>query len=253
MWRRNIAERHHRHEHGGRLLRESRSARTTTRFGREVFQTCPFLWGCNQTNTRESTHPILEHFLDKSSQTLAIQTELAVEQKDITETAAGIELDGRLAEIGRKCREESEKVRIELTEAIQAKDDQSKQELDEVRRQLQAEIHRIDEDRQRLSFEYAENKRKVMDLQQKLKDEEARRRQCEDELTSLRALLNQTKSTANKKNMQRRIDELRKETETRRVGAAWSNVFGVVGEACNMTLASSRRALRRVTFDLFKS
>lgn len=121
----------------------------------------------HQTNSRRSAHHILEFFLDKRPQPLLIQRELVEEKKDIMETSAGMELDREVAEAQRKYKEEMEEIQKEMEEALRMKDEETRKELEEAFRQLESEMKKAQNDRLRLSREYAEDKRK--------KDEEVRR------------------------------------------------------------------------------
>lgn len=190
----------------------------------------------HEANTRASAHSILEFFLDKPRQTLRIQRELVEEGRDITETAAGIELDRELAEVQRKHKEDLREIQKEMAEAMRMKDDQSRKELEQVRRQLESEMNRVENDRQRLSSEYAEEKRKMdealKDLQRRLQAEEALREQRQIELRNLQAQLeysNQASQTE-RQMMQMHIEELQRNTDKK--GDFWGKLFGAVGAAC---------------------
>lgn len=197
----------------------------------------------HENNTRQSAHRILQYFLNKPRQVLRIQRELIDEHKDITQTAAGVELDRELAAVQKKHREELQQIQEGIQEAMLMKDAQTKEELDQVRRQLEAEMEKVENDRQRLSSEYEDEKRKtdekMREVMAKLAAEEAQRAQRQAEIQQLQAELERSAkaSAAERQAMQQQIIQLQQEREDDD-GGFWGAVFGVVGTVCKVLIST---------------
>lgn len=127
-------------------------------------------------NTLSSTHAILRRIVSNHPKALRIQQELVDEHKDITQTAAGVELNHELAALVKKHQEELAQLHQEMQDALLAKDEEMKRELDIVRSELMAKIQKIERDREQMSEQYAsqkeymngqvdELKRRITDLQ----------------------------------------------------------------------------------------
>ncbi|KAJ3559130.1 hypothetical protein NM688_g525 [Phlebia brevispora] len=112
-------------------------------------------------NTLQSAQAILWHLVNKRPRALRIQRELVDEGKDITQTAAGEELDRELVEMAKKHAQQLEEIQQEMAEALAAKDMETKKELEEVRQDLLKSMEKIENDRDRISREYEEQKSKA--------------------------------------------------------------------------------------------
>lgn len=113
------------------------------------------------SNTKESAHNILRKVIQNTPMPLQIQKELVEEQKDISETEAAVELDRELAAQAQKHRQELKDIKKEMTEAIALKDEETKKDLETVRLKLVEDMKRIEDDRERLSSEYAAEKQRA--------------------------------------------------------------------------------------------
>lgn len=120
-------------------------------------------------NSYQSAQSILRLLVNKTPRALRIQRELVDERKDISQTAAGAELARELAELAAKHREELAQVKKEMHEALLAKDSETREELDKVRGELEANVKKIENDRERLSTEYAQEKTRVEEEMNKVK------------------------------------------------------------------------------------
>ncbi|KAK7690432.1 hypothetical protein QCA50_005530 [Cerrena zonata] len=112
-------------------------------------------------NTLARAQDILRIIMKNHPAPLRIQRELVDEGKNIAETAAGEELGRELAALAKKHKEELQKVQEEMKEAIAQRDLETKKELDEYQRKLQAEMIRAQGDMARLQHEYSEEKRRA--------------------------------------------------------------------------------------------
>ncbi|OCH84332.1 hypothetical protein OBBRIDRAFT_799197 [Obba rivulosa] len=139
-------------------------------------------------NTRESAQAILRSLVNKTPRALRIQRELVDEHKDISQTAAGAELSRELDELAAKQREELAQVNADMDEALQAKDAESREELEKVRAELEAKVKRIEDDRERLSLEYAQEKKRADEkIMMAVKAEEEARAQMQAHVDQLGA------------------------------------------------------------------
>lgn len=166
-------------------------------------------------NTASSAQAILRQIVNNHPQVLKIQKELIDEKKDISQTAAGVELNRELAELAQKHREELLNIQEEMKEALLAKDEETRQELEEVRGELTANMQRIEHDRERLSSEYAAEKKRadeqMEELKRKLEEQEAARVERQAQVERLEAALRdaQNSSAAERAALQRQLDELK--------------------------------------------
>ncbi|OBZ66163.1 hypothetical protein A0H81_13771 [Grifola frondosa] len=130
----------------GDVTEELGERREQELFGKDVFFKSAIDKDANKSrhhNTLESAHEILRPLAGKPPQALLIQKELVDEKKRLCETAAGIALLGELAENERKHQERLDGLQRELKEAMEARDRESVQELEEALRSLAAEEQRL--------------------------------------------------------------------------------------------------------------
>ena len=173
-------------------------------------------------NTVDSAHSILRHIFKNHPVPLRIQRELVDEHKDISQTAAGKELDRELLELIEKHKAEMAEVRQEMAAALAEKDMQTKQELDAVRQELMATITKIENDRGRLSKEYEAERQKadqrVQALESSLAEEKKSREARTQEISALRVAMeeNANATASQRAAMQNRISELERSGRRRR-------------------------------------
>ncbi|KZP07743.1 hypothetical protein FIBSPDRAFT_1052802 [Athelia psychrophila] len=101
--------------------------------------------------TLATAQAIVAQIVDNHPMALRIQEELVDEHKDISETAAGTELNRELAEQARKHKEELKLIREEMQVAIKERDEETRQELEAEAKKLKAEMQRVQTDSQKLA------------------------------------------------------------------------------------------------------
>ena len=140
-------------------------------------------------NTLASAHAILHHIIDNRPEPLRIQCELVDEGKDITETGAGQELDRELATLRQKHMKELEEVQAEMKAALQAKDSETRKELEKVQQDLTRNVQKIENDRERLSREYAAERAQadaeILRIMNVLEGERVAREEKERQITEM--------------------------------------------------------------------
>ncbi len=158
-------------------------------------------------NTVESARAIVSHFMNKSTVTLRIQTELVDEKKDITQTIAGTELQAELSNLIQQHNRELQSLKEDLTKALEKKDMQAKQEIEEERAQMQSQLKKIEADKEKLSAQYREEKARANAEIRKLKAEFEAERQgrlaIEKDLETLKV-----KETGRRKGFVRRLGRI---------------------------------------------
>ncbi|KAF7336788.1 GTP-binding protein A [Mycena venus] len=109
-------------------------------------------------NDVTSAQAILHYLIANQPRALRIQRELVDQGKDISQTAAGEELNRELAEQIKRHREEMAILQREMKEAIRAKDEETKRELELETRKLQTEMTRVQDDSKKMASDYTEQK-----------------------------------------------------------------------------------------------
>ena len=122
-------------------------------------------------NTLSSAQAILRMLFDTSPQPLRIQREIVDEKKDIIETAAGEEFDCQLAAVVKKHKQEIIAIREEVAEALAEHDTERTQELYQSERKRRDEVNKIEQERDVLSWQFAEARRNI---EEALKKEQER-------------------------------------------------------------------------------
>ncbi|KAF7789639.1 hypothetical protein EIP86_000585 [Pleurotus ostreatoroseus] len=179
-------------------------------------------------NTLQSAHAILWHLINNRPQALRIQRELVDEGKDITQTAAGEELDRELAELARKHAEQLAEIQKEMEEALAAKDMETKRELEEVRKELERNMEKIESDRDRISREYQEERQKaeakMREVEAALAEEKRLREERQAEIARLSRMMeeNAKASAEERAAWARRISEM--ERQMSRGGGLFSKI-----------------------------
>ncbi|KAJ7170857.1 P-loop containing nucleoside triphosphate hydrolase protein [Mycena crocata] len=181
---------------------------------------------------------LLRH--DNDPRALRIQRELVDQGKEISQTAAGEELNRELAEQIKRHRQEMAVLQREMKEAIRAKDEETRKELEIDTRKLQAEMSRVQNDSQKLATDYTEQKAELERRMAEVAEAAKRDAECAEanhrrQIQELEDRLNQSATATNAEkedirrqlaDMQRRYDEARNQWQPRRVG-----FFGNIGRA----------------------
>lgn len=125
-------------------------------------------------NTPESARAIVSHFAHKTPLPLLIQREIVDNKKDITETEAGIVLQGEIAAFLERHRQELVTIRQDMAKALAERDADARKELEQVKGELQNKLKKAEEDRTRLSEEFIRERARA-DEQLRLLMEDYRR------------------------------------------------------------------------------
>ena len=120
-------------------------------------------------NTVKGTHDILEKLVNRQAEPVKIQTELVDERKDISETAAGIELHRLLQEQAERFQREIEEMRREIRDALSAKDIRMEKELQEAKQDFEIKLKQFIDSKDRFSQLYAQEKRISEEMRQRIK------------------------------------------------------------------------------------
>ncbi|KAI0789951.1 hypothetical protein C8Q75DRAFT_133143 [Abortiporus biennis] len=113
-------------------------------------------------NTRQSAEDIIRRMLGKTPLTLRIQRELVIEGKDISQTAACIELDREMAEEHSKFRRDIVALEEQKQEALRERNRAEEEELEEERERLEDHLLRSAKERSGLSERYNTQKEKMV-------------------------------------------------------------------------------------------
>jgi len=114
-------------------------------------------------NTAARAQAILRKVIKNHPMTLRIQHELVDEKKDISETGAAVELDRQMAELIQKHKKDLVEIQKEMATALAEKDEETRKELDAVRRDLEANVEKISKDRERLAGEYEQVRKEAQE------------------------------------------------------------------------------------------
>jgi hypothetical protein len=122
-------------------------------------------------HTVESAQAILRMIIRNHPLALRIQEELIDEHKDISETAAGEELNRELMRQMQRHKEELNQLKIEKA-ATKNEDEETRRELEDECRKLVAKMEQVQSDSQRLESEYrAEKARLEQNIQRTIRRE----------------------------------------------------------------------------------
>ncbi|KDR76132.1 hypothetical protein GALMADRAFT_96589 [Galerina marginata CBS 339.88] len=186
-------------------------------------------------NTQETAHNLLRHIIENNPLSLQIQRELVDQKKDISQTAAGEELNRELMEQIQKHRNEMRLLQEEMREAIRTKDEETKRELEIETKKLQAEMNRVQTDAQKLASEYNEEKSKMEKRMQELSesarlDNERVTAEYNRQIGELRTQLDQTSSASvqERADLVHQIEELRRRQQS---GSSGGGFFSMIGRA----------------------
>jgi hypothetical protein len=195
-------------------------------------------------NTLQSAQAILRHLISNRPIVLRIQRELVEDHLDISQTAAGAELNRELIEQRRKHQEELQNIQIEMKAAIEARDDEARRELEEETRKLEAKMTRLQMDSQKLAYDY---KQEMIRMEGQMHTmAEAARRDAERAATehkqqmeaiSLRLQHETNASAAQKDTIQRQMSDMQLRYEiSRNHASSGGGLFGQIGRILDTLL-----------------
>ena len=189
-------------------------------------------------NTLGSAQAIMRQLVDNKPRALRIQRELVDEGKDITQTAAGEELNRELAAMQKKHLAELAEIQREMEEALAAKDMETKEELEKVRQDLLRNVEKIENDRERLSKEYADERAKadakVREIEEALQAEKDARAERQNEIERLGKEIENTRAhnAQERAMMNQQLEEMRRANRRRggffsAIGRGIDSLFGL--------------------------
>ncbi|EMD33885.1 hypothetical protein CERSUDRAFT_86656 [Gelatoporia subvermispora B] len=112
-------------------------------------------------DTYRSAQAIIRTIVNQTPQATQIQEELVDQGKNISQTAAAVELNEEIARLMAKHERDMQQLKAEMAEVIRARDEEAKRELEEARRDLQAQIKSLQQEHVRLVTEYGEEKKRI--------------------------------------------------------------------------------------------
>lgn len=116
-------------------------------------------------NTKHSAHQIIQNLVDKGPVVLQIQRELG-EGMDITQTAAYKQLDKEMSELCARHQKELEALREEMADAERSRDEETRRELQEEVRKVEAELQKAQSQASRLASDYQTELRRIEEILQ---------------------------------------------------------------------------------------
>ncbi|KAK7032288.1 hypothetical protein VNI00_013247 [Paramarasmius palmivorus] len=161
-------------------------------------------------NTPETARAILSHVVENTPLPLRIQTELVDQGKNLSETAAGAELNRELMEQIRKHELEMKQLQEEMKDAIRQKDEETRRELEAETKKLQAEMNRVHDDSRKLASDYASEKAEMeRRLEEMRQAAEAKANEQRQEIEALKQMLKDSASTsaAERERLQQQLNE----------------------------------------------
>ncbi|KAJ7761969.1 P-loop containing nucleoside triphosphate hydrolase protein, partial [Mycena maculata] len=198
-------------------------------------------------NNVASAQTILQYLIGNQPRALRIQRELVDQGKDISQTAAGEELNRELAEQIKRHLQEMVVLQKEMKEAIREKDEETKKELEIETRKLQAEMARVQNDSLKLASDYtqqkAEREKRMAAVAEAAKrDAECAEANYRHQIQELEDRLHQSTTATNAEKedirhqlseLQQRYEEARNQWHPRRgffgnIGRALDSVFHIV-------------------------
>ena len=115
-------------------------------------------------NIIQSAHDVIRSIMKNVPIPLQIQRELVEEDKDITNTAAGETINEKLKEQMRKHQAELKVVQEEMMKALEAEDEETRQELEDETRRLQELMDKAKVDSENIASNYEEEKRRLEEV-----------------------------------------------------------------------------------------
>ncbi|KAF8627054.1 hypothetical protein AX17_006394 [Amanita inopinata Kibby_2008] len=129
-------------------------------------------------NTRDSAWQILERFLGNRPVVLRIQREIEDEKKDVSATAAGIQINAELKEQEEKHRQEVLEAQSKVQETIRAQQEKARQEREAENARREAELERAriqaEEAAKRLKEEAERVRREMQEAARRVQEQAAR-------------------------------------------------------------------------------
>ena len=122
-------------------------------------------------NTLESAQNIIRKIMNNCPAVLQIQRELIDERKDIGDTAAGEVIDRELKALATKHQAELVEARKEMAQALEEKDEVTRQKLEEIVRELQEKMEKVEKDKKTMAANYAAEKEEVEARIRKIEEE----------------------------------------------------------------------------------
>ena len=149
---------------------------------------------------------------------LRIQEELVDENKDITETGAGEEINRELNAQVRKHKEEIRALREQMEQAKKDKDEETRKELEEETKRARDEIKRLENNASRLASDYQRRKEEI---------ERSLREKAELDLAQYQKRINilQANADASQKERAELRGEIKVLQEERRGRSGFSSIF----------------------------
>ncbi|KAJ6513018.1 P-loop containing nucleoside triphosphate hydrolase protein [Mycena sanguinolenta] len=181
-----------------------------------------------------SAHAILHYLMGNHPRALRIQRELVDQRKNILQTAAGEELNRELVEQIERHKQEMAILQQEMKDAIRAKDEETKKELEVETRKLQAEMARVQNDSKKLASDYIEQKAGLEKRMAEVasaarKDAEIAEENHRRQIKELEDRLQQS-SSAEKETIQRQLSDLQRQyDEARSKRRPRLGFFGKIG------------------------
>jgi len=182
-------------------------------------------------NTIASAQEVLRLVIRNHPLPLRIQEELIDENKDITETGAGEEINRELNAKVRKYKEEIDALREQTEQAIKDKDEGTRRELEEETKRTQDEIERLENDARRLGSDYQRERQEVEDrlkeIEEKAKQDTAQHRK---QINKLEKTIkdNANASEKDKTRLQNEARELKEEEKKKKKRRIIWAVIGAV-------------------------
>lgn len=179
-------------------------------------------------NSPERARDIIRQIMRNRPQVLRIQRELVDEHKDISNTGAGEELGRELAELARKHKHELLEVQEQMQAALAERDVETRKELEEYQSKLQNEMDKAEMDRERLSRDYAAEKKRsdehLAQLRKELDAEKKAQQERQKELARMQEELqtNTKLSREQQEGLRKEIQELKNRPR---------GFFGLMGDA----------------------
>ena len=102
-------------------------------------------------NTPQSARKVLSYLIKMRQTSLRIQEELVDRKIDIAQTAVGLKLQGEIAAVVQKHKQDMIELQAEIATAIEMKDAMAQQELGEAKRQLEGKIRVLERDNRQLT------------------------------------------------------------------------------------------------------
>jgi len=188
-------------------------------------------------DTIRSAHDIVRRIMRNRPAALQIQRELVDEGKDIIDTAAGEAINKELNEQIRRHQAELRVVQEEMMKALNDKDEETRQELEEETRKIQEQIDRVKTDSESMASRYEVEKREMEEAMRQIQEqarlemeraEAAYRQQMDDLNRQFEASANA--SAAERQAMQQQIGQLQHQWNNRPRRRRWGlgNIISAV-------------------------